>query len=53
MGSDPSHPYAFQKNQWELIEKNPQVTLWRNRKDPNLHIEQYDLFTRGNNESNL
>ena len=50
MGNDNNQQYAFNKNQWELVEKNVSYTLWRNRNERNVQLEQYDIFSRGDEE---
>jgi hypothetical protein len=50
MGNDNSHHYEFERDEWQLVEKNPSHALWRSRHDSSIQIEQYELFSRGNED---
>lgn len=36
---------SFRKEDWQLVDNNSKLILWANRKDSNLRVEQYDIFS--------
>jgi hypothetical protein len=46
MGNDQSElaGQSFHRDDWHLLEVNPNVRLWANRRDPSFTIEQYEIF---------
>ncbi len=50
MGNGKSQDHVFNKEEWDLIERAPGTALWRNRGDPSLQVEQFDVYSKDNDE---
>ena len=46
MGNDNSKDCEFDRDNWRLIEKNPSHVLWRNRRNESLQIEEYNVYSK-------
>lgn len=45
MGGEHSQATSFKREDWDLTERNNNYSVYRNRTDPSLHIEEHEKFT--------
>jgi hypothetical protein len=53
MGNHQYDPEAFETSDWiEISQINNLVTLWQNKANRNIHIEEHKVYTLDSNELN-